>query len=200
MASKLEIYNQALVRIGEQIIKSPDEDSKTRRICDEVYEQSLLEVLREYPWGCAKHRASLTRLTETPAFGYTYTYALPADFIRMVDLYDKYGEIDNDTRWSIEGSKFLCDAEVVNIVYVKWIPDVNKLDSLATSALISKLASKIAFSITQSKELVKMITNEYEQLIITKAKSIDTIENRDIMESGLGSWLSNRSGSINIQR
>lgn len=193
--SKLSICNQALIKISEQTIVSLDENSDGARLCNLLYDQALEEVLREYPWGCAKSRAILVK-TDDPIFGYEFAYTLPADFIRLVQVYETNGEWDPNYYWAIENGKLLTDVDGISVVYIKWLEDAKDLDALAALALISKLAMKMAFARTQSKKFVETLLLEYETYILPRARSIDTHENRDKLEDVVDPWLSARNRSI----
>lgn len=193
--SKLSICNQALIKISEQTIVSLDENSDGARLCNLLYDQALEEVLREYPWGCAKSRSILVK-TDDPIFGYEFAYTLPADFIRLVQVYETNGEWDPNYYWAIENGKLLTDVDGISVVYIKWLEDAKDLDALAALALISKLAMKMAFARTQSKKFVETLLLEYETYILPRARSIDTHENRDKLEDVVDPWLSARNRSI----
>lgn len=198
--SKLEICNNALLKIGEQTLQSLDDTSESSQLFQDVYDQALEEVLREHIWGCAKDRDSLTKLDEAPAFGYLYKYALPLDFIRLVDVFDDAGEWNPDNNWVIEGKNLLTDLDGVNVIYIKTILDTLILDSLCTAAVINKVATKMAFARTSSRVFVKALVEEYETVILPRARSIDSYENKDSMRTYSDPWLSSRSGSLQTGR
>lgn len=194
--SKLNICNQALLKIGEQTITSLDEASDNAKLCSIFFDQALEEVLREYPWTSATSRAQLPKLSRDPIFGYDYAYQLPTDFIRLVQLYDGNGAWHPDYYWVIEGRTLLCNLEEANIIYIKMINDTKILDSLCTSALICKLAMRMAFSRTDSRLFVQSLLEEYEQIILPRARSIDTFEKRNYQEDEYDPWLTSRQGTI----
>lgn len=185
----------ALMKIGEQGIKSLDENSDGKRLCDIYYDQTLVETLREYPWSSATARVRLASI-ETPEFGYAYAYKLPADFVRLIELYDADGNWDPTIYWELESGNLLTDASGVCLKYTRATTDTLNLDPLCIGAVICKLAAKMAFSRTKSRLLSASLIEEYEKFILPRARSVDTYENRKEIEGELDPWLSSRHGGL----
>ncbi len=62
MATKVQIWNLGLLRLGEALLKSVDEDSNTKRVCEAIYDQVLEETLAagpEFGWRFAGRRGSV---------------------------------------------------------------------------------------------------------------------------------------------
>ena len=55
-AKEAELCNHALYRIGSEVMKSDDEDTKVSRVCKAVYAQTRDELLRNYPFAFATKR------------------------------------------------------------------------------------------------------------------------------------------------
>ena len=72
MASKVEICNQALLKLGQPAIMSLDDDSPRARQCFQEFEAALGATLRSYPWPFAIVRKELARRAEKPPFGFAY--------------------------------------------------------------------------------------------------------------------------------
>ena len=97
MASETSICNSALTRIGAARITSLTDDSKQARACTASYALMRDEVLRSHPWNSAISRASVASLADAPAFGYDNQFQLPADCLRMLEVYD------SRLPWVVEG-------------------------------------------------------------------------------------------------
>ncbi len=68
------------------------------------YEEALETVLREFSWNCATMRAIAPVITEIADFQWDRTtygaiYALPADYLRMIDINDRPCE---EIFWTVE--------------------------------------------------------------------------------------------------
>lgn len=87
MATKLGLYNSALIILGERRLANLTEAREPRRAIDDAYDDAVAYCLEIGFWNFAMraiqadHSASVT-----PAFGYTYAFAKPEDFIRTYSL------------------------------------------------------------------------------------------------------------------
>ena len=90
---KLDMINQALIKTGQTVVTAV-EDSKASRILHEQYRYSLKAVLAAHPWDQFKIYATLAAVTEeieaedeyvVPEFDFSYQFAVPFDFCRLVD-------------------------------------------------------------------------------------------------------------------
>ena len=183
--SKIEICNHALLKIGADTIASLDinqNDSEavvqSAKLCGILFDQALEETLRTYKWNSALKRSQLSRLTETPAFKFKYKYQLPSDCIRVMNVYDKADAYDDRTQWVVEGRTVLCDYETVYLCYVSKPEDVSQLDAFLTRAIIQNLAIKLAVPMQLDQVMQNNLIQEYEQVVLPAARSVDTLENK----------------------
>ena len=88
MASKLEIVNIALARLGESPIQSLTEDSVPARVVSLLFDSARRSALRDYNWSFAIRSDSLARMAALPdeMFDFQYAYALPPDCLRALRL------------------------------------------------------------------------------------------------------------------
>jgi len=173
MASQTDICNRALSMIGANTIATIDEESTEAIKCRIVYDQIRDETLRCYPWNFAIKRASLSRLSSVPVFGYTYEFQLPNDCLRVLDL------SDTDVEFKIEGRKLLCDSASVSIRYIKREPITGIYDALFVGAFAARLASELAYAISKSKTLANMAMEVFKDRL-AEAKAIDSQEGTPI--------------------
>ena len=172
MASTVDIANFALNNLGASNITSLDENSKAARVVNQRYESVRDAVFRAHPWNCLINRASLAQETATPAFGYTYQYALPTDpfCLRVLEFSNgtlsyPQDNITNNTGgpvFVIEGRKLLTDEGTAQIKYIGRVTDTQLYDASLTEALAAKLAAEICYAITGSTSMVQIQTSLYE--------------------------------------
>ena len=172
MASTVDIANFALNNLGASNITSLDENSKAARVVNQRYESVRDAVFRAHPWNCLINRASLAQETTTPAFGYTYQYALPTDPFCLRVLEFSNGSLsypqDNITNntggpvFVIEGRKLLTDEGTAQIKYIGRVTDTQLYDASLTEALAARLAAEICYAITGSTSMVQIQTSLYE--------------------------------------
>ena len=149
MASKTDIANMALSRLGETQISDFTENTPNASAVRLHYGTVLDSLLRMHNWNFATARATLTALSTAPIFGHTYAYALPADCIRLSSLNGIQAD-QAETDFRIEGINLLTDATAANICYVRRIEDTTLFDSLFVEVLILKLAAVLALDVTNS--------------------------------------------------
>ena len=186
--SKIDICNQALLKVGADLIASLDTSTatddgaiRTAKMCNALYDQALDEILRIYTWNCCVARATPTLLGESPAFGYDYAFQLPNDCLRVIRVFDNTSNYSNRLSWVIEGKKILCDTQTVYIKYIARPDDVGILDSLCASALICNLAIKLSVTLQLDVDWQGRLIDELYNVILPSARSIDTIENKELL-------------------
>ena len=169
MASRVQVCNMALGLIGAESVTSiTAPTTEAERKCALYLDQAIEETLRLYPWNCAVKRVSLAQLSETPAWGYSYCYALPADYIR--GLWSDYTDID----FKIAGGILHADESSFNLEYISRI-GVNEMDPLCLSACIALLASYLAFAVTNSASMAEAMMARHERSLV-KATIADAQE------------------------
>jgi len=175
MASTVDIANFALNNLGASNISTLDENSKAARVVNQRYESVRDAVFRAHPWNCLINRASLAQETTTPAFGYTYQYALPTDpfCLRVLEFSNgtlsyPQDNITNNTGgpvFVIEGRKLLTDEGTAKIKYIGRVTDTEQYDASLVEALAARLAAEICYAITGSTSMVQIQTSLYEAKI-----------------------------------
>jgi hypothetical protein len=173
MATEVSICSNALRRLGDDPITSLTDDSERARLCNAFYEDARDACLRSHPWNFAITRASLTQLSDSPVYGYDYQYALPTDpyCLRVLAMeYEDY--IFKVENFSTQGRVLLTDEETAKIIYIARITDTTLFDSLFVDTLITKLASDLAYPVTNSLKVQEQMYRLY-QLKLSEARSID---------------------------
>ena len=163
------ICNGALQKIGAKRIMSLEEQSKEARSCLVAFDKTRLFVLRSYPWGFAIKRAVLAPDPVSPEFEYGYRLQLPADFVRLVELYDY------DGRYRLEGKSVLADSDVLNLRYVSNVTDLTNADSMFVEAMEWYLAYTIAREVTES-DTVRQEAMQGFKAVMPMAKFVQATE------------------------
>lgn len=188
MASKVEICNQALLKLGQPAIMSLDDDSPRARQCFQEFESTLGATLRSYPWPFAIVRKELARRTEKPPFGFVYYYELPEDLARVVDMYT------NGFAYNIEGRKVATNAEYVAMRYVSKAVPIEQLDEQTAEVVALGLAARLAIVITENAQMKDMLYVEYERAL-AQARGTWAVEDypQEVLE---GNWLVAHDGGV----
>lgn len=193
MPTPIEITNVALGMIGEDPINSFQNDLDTARAANLRYPTVRDAILRDHFWNFAMARRQLAALATPPDFGFISQFQLPADFIRMFRVEPQDGDtisFRHELHYQIEGGKLLANIDPIRIKYVRREDDTTKWDAMATEALAARLASELAISVTQSRELQDQLWRiSLEKL--AEARSVDVLdEPANIIEAS--SWTESR--------
>jgi len=179
MASKVDIANYALALLGQDPITDLTEDSKAARTLNLRFDSVRDAVLRGHPWNFAVQRDSRAALATAPAWGWTYAYNLPSDFLRLLDFNPETRDpYELETQ---DGERvLLTDASSCDIKYIARVTDTTLYDSLFIEALAARLAWASCVAITGSAELLAKLKQDYEDKL-GEARSIDGQENPSVV-------------------
>lgn len=184
MASQTAICNRALTKLGAARILTITDDVKAARELNSMWDIVRDAELRRNLWNFAMARTSLAALADAPAWGFTYQFQLPSDFVRIVQVGEFY-YISNLTDYrtmpeapfQVEGLRLLTDYTApLKIRYVQRIEDTAQWDALFVEAFASRLAYECCEAITQSSTKKEEVWMDYKQAI-REAKLVDAIEN-----------------------
>lgn len=174
MADVVGICNSALAKIGAAPIVSLTEGSKTANLCAEQYDKLRDDLLRSHAWNFAVRRVKLARLTEPPAFGFSYAYQLPADWLRSLAVQDAPVR-EATVPYRIEGRRLVSDAEALYLRYLARVEDANDMPPDFRETLASLLARELAVPVAQSVNLSQVLDEQYRRRL-RRAKSVDALE------------------------
>ena len=180
--STTHIANLALGRLGESRITALDTDTDTRAVVmREAYTPALHSLLRLHPWNFAGDRAELAALATAPAFGWASAWQLPADFLRMREIwsgesqYTPYGEYTIERRTLLNNLSSTSDD--CQITYTSKEVPVAEFDPLFLEALVTLLCARTAGAITQ-KPAAEAAYTKLHALALANATTIDARETK----------------------
>jgi len=173
MATDVSICSNALRRLGDDPITSLIDDTERARLCNAFFGDSRDHILRSHPWNFAITRASLSKLTAKPSYGFAYMYSLPNNpyCLRVLEMeYPDYVfKIEND---ATNGRVLLTDEDSARILYVARITNPSLYDSMFVDLLTAKLAVDLCYAVTGSTALQAQMDKAYQQKL-SEARSID---------------------------
>jgi hypothetical protein len=173
MATEVSICSNSLRRLGDDPITSLTDDTERARLCNAFYTDARDAVLRSHPWNFAITRATLAKLSDTPAYGFNYQYSLPTNpyCLRVLEMeYSDY--IFKVENVATHGRVLLTDEGTAKILYVARITDTNLFDSMFIDVLTAKLSVDLAYPVTNSLKVQEQMQKLY-QLKLSEARSID---------------------------
>lgn len=169
MASKVEVYNKAAMRIGvfDTRIESDTETSKIVQCLNEIYDGVLDYVLMEFPWKFAERRVLLSSLG-TPPTNWGYRYSYPSDCV-MARYITRPGarSLRSDQQIPFQigtngtAREIYSDMPDAELVYTARITDLNQWGAIAVSALAYYLASEIAMPMSVKPDVANSALSGY---------------------------------------
>ena len=189
MASVTSICNAALLKIGETTITHIEEGSDKSNACGVIYEAARDDLLRAHQWNFAVARVKLGRTEADPAFGLTYQFQMPADWIRTIDVFSD-SEAEYRPEYRIEGRLVLSDATDIYLHYITLVTDANIMTPDFRQLLSLRIAADLAIIISASNTRARELRDEYD-VRLARVRSVDAIEDwpERIPE---GSWVTER--------
>lgn len=185
--TETSIANLALQIIGSKSIASIDDDLKRAREIKACFSQLRDEELEKNVWWFATKRATLPADTETPAFEWSLQYSLPADYVRLVELYDVGKE------YVVEGRKILTNYESpLKARYVFQETNTANFAPTFVGALAARIAARVCEPITQSDSKTELANNFYRKAL-SDAALADAVLIAKPPELPDGSWLDVRN-------
>ena len=164
VADQLTICNSALLKMGADPITSISGTSRAAVVCNTLYTSILKELLEAAPWRFALARVALTPNGTTPTFGYTYTYDVPTDCLRLLRMED------DKIEWVLEGSVILCDEATLNLQYIYLNDDESTWSFNFREAFSWRLAMELAICLTQSTTMKQEFEKSFkEQMALARS-------------------------------
>lgn len=150
-STDIEICSNALVLLGDDPISSFDANQgKRATVAANLYANTRNATLRMHPWNCSRKRVSLPPTAVKPAYGWSYAFTLPADFMRVVLIGERPEE---KVVYEIENGEILADVAECKLKYIYRNEVVSTWDALLTQAMIAHMAWAMAYPLVKSQAL-----------------------------------------------
>lgn len=154
--TEVSICNSALIKLGAEQIQSLSDDTKNARLCAARYAMIRNKVLEDHPWAFATKTVSLTSLAGVTPRDWTYAFAYPADFLKMIMSTDWDSEYD-----TIDNQLVADDPEIV-IKYIYKNTNPATYTYAFAECLSWRIAADLAYAITNSKEVAGLMIQGYQ--------------------------------------
>jgi hypothetical protein len=185
MASKTEIANRALIKLGQPRVSNIETDSSAPAVTlNQIYNSVLQTCLQTYPWNFSIKRTDLAPDANAPSWGFDYAFTLPTDCLQLL-------EVKDDIEFRVEGRKILCDGEsVLYIKYVANITDTSLFPPVFVEFLSQQLAIEASDRIADDDNLKANLMSQMAG-VMQRAMATNAIENRPV-ELDNDDWLLSR--------
>jgi hypothetical protein len=185
------VLNRALTKMGARVLTSVDEDTEGARLWRANYPSLRRAEMRRYLWNFAMTRAQLPSSDALVAWGWTYAYQLPLDWLRTARV-GLYGY--DEPAYTEEGGAILTEALApLPIRYIRDETDPNRWDAAFVEVFASRMALELCERVTQSTSRKELLAKEY-QSALADAKRLDAIENEPELVGGTEPWIEARFG------
>lgn len=172
---KLGVINMALLKTGLPLASSlKDCDWNAAFIFDLCVEQ----IERGFAWGFAQKFTVCARDATAPPFGFDYSYTLPADCLRVIDVRNQHDLRAPKCTYVLQGRKLLTSASPCNLRYVARNLEPGDWPGDFTDAVACLIACEIAALSAEKMSLVPVLTQKY-QLALAQAQIADARENTE---------------------
>lgn len=201
MTTQLSLYNDALLNLGERRLSSLSEDSEQRYYLDDVYGDALIYCLRSGFWNFAM-RVMKMDTDATPAFGYSYAFTKPSDWVRTRNVSTSETFVPPLTDYQDQVGYWLANTTPL---YFRFVSTAR---GLTLSAFPLDYADFVSSYL--SLKIYKKVTGKgdddyfkFEKLVVKPA--LKKAQANDAMDSApeippTGSWVSSRSSRSGIDR
>ena len=198
MATRLGLWNDALVELGHRRLSDTGEAVEAGRELTFVHDKVVGEALSSGSWNFAMETIKAVSDTGvTPEFGYTEVFAKPSDWVRTfavsqdenfaVPLVDYYDDVNF---WSADSSP----------IYVRYVSndtglglELNRWPAAFTRFVALELAARVCMKLTQSESLLDRI-EERRDKARKVAKNQDAMNEAQPKFPPAGSWTTARGG------
>jgi hypothetical protein len=133
----LAVCNRALSKIGAPRINALSEDTPSALAVGTCFPSLPDWVLRAYRWRFALKRVVLAEADAVPAFGYGWSFTLPADCLTTAP--------EEDTAdWTVEGRSLLTNqTPPLRLRYIAQMPDASQWDAAFAEVLACRIALEV---------------------------------------------------------
>ena len=173
-ASKVEIANLALLRLGQRSIQSLTEQSNEATWANKLYDRTRRTVLRSFPWRFAAKIETLA-LVDVEITGYLYAYALPTDCLAPIEVISSY--TGTTAQFERSGSEIWTDEANAQLRYIRDVQDPNEFDDGFIDAFAYRLAAELAMPVTGKEGLAAQMMSGF-MLAKHEAQAISSRESR----------------------
>ena len=198
MASKLGIYNSALLLLEERGLASLAASGNSKSALDDAWDDSVAYCLESGFWTFAMRTVKLDASQSiTPAFGLAFAFEKPDDWVRSY-------RIASDERLNVqlfdladEGRLWYSDADPIYVKYVSndgaYGGDLGKWSATFAEFVAARLALKTCVRITGSASRLEGLTR-LERRARNEASAKDSMNEPPVLPVQ-GTWAASRAGA-----
>jgi hypothetical protein len=203
-ATRLTLYNGALLECGERELTSLTEAREPRRLLDRVWDTGFVDYcLGQGQWTFAKRSRQLAPSTSiTPSYGHQYAYEIPTDHIRTIGVWTDEYCTSPLLSYKVEASHWFTDLEPIYVSYVSndalYGGDLGSWPADFVRAAETYLAARIVKRLTQSTD-EELTLHKKAKALFLDAASGDAMEGPTVFPPR-GTWVRARLSGEQVDR
>lgn len=197
MATKLQVWNQALVHLEKPALSGLTANIEARYVFDAAWDGVVEEALNEGDWNFAKVSAALViNGAEPPAIGWSYVFDYPDDYMRTIAV-SNVPDFRQPFYDFVDQGGFLHANQ--DVMYLRFISrgmmaddQVEKWPTMFWRYVAVKLAFETCGKLT-SGSTKEAVLEKRKEKALRQAKSVDARNENNKVEQ-TGSWMRARRG------
>lgn len=170
--SVVGICNIALTSLGANPITDLSDGSTEAVLCTSMWDNARRAVLRSHPWNFAVKRIELAPEPTAPVFKYQFSYPLPADCMRVVEVY-------SNEDYRVENKRVITNRASCFLRFIYDNTDIGSWDDTFKDLMAARMRWDLAYAITRSNSAANLAAAIYADKLRV-AKGVDASE--DIAE------------------
>ena len=165
MATELQIYNDALVRVSAEIMDDVNEDTPQGLACRAILPTALETLLgvAAWPWAIKRVSIQVSLVSDAQLYPeFEQRYALPSDFVKLIGF---VGTSPPNSK-AIEGEYLLTDQgppAVIKYVHRPSMADLTLIRGPFLECLVLKLAAELASKLQRDEPMARRILVQLAQ-------------------------------------
>lgn len=176
MTTETDLANMALDILKEAPVSSLEDQRPIGKWLKRNFAVTRDSVLTDANWNFALKRAELPEESTAPAFGWNYSYLLPADCLRLLPLTECGNYEGRPVPHEVENRRVLTDkCGPLKVRYVYRNETYSQYSAAFQEALAGRLAMKMGHWLTGKVSYVQVAQSMYEDAL-KKAWLHDAIE------------------------
>jgi hypothetical protein len=208
-ANKLKLYNGALLILEENKLSALTDAIESRYVLDEIYDDGGVDwCLEQGLWNFAMRTVKLEYSpTLSPnAFGYTYTFELPSDHIRIAAISSEERFSNPLLEYFIQQEYIFCDLEEIYLRFISngssYGHDYSVWPETFKDLVKTYFAARGCKRITSSDSLLDRLQGTDGKGGLLRTKKNDALS-KDAMQGATqfmpqGSWVGSRAAGRSL--
>jgi hypothetical protein len=178
---RTEIINAALLYTGQDTILDPQGESIHAKLCAQVYDNTLEEILSGHPWAFAREAARMQQNAEKPRdMRFACAYQLPEDCARILSVEGAQEQPGISGRantlpgaeYVVYGRKLYSNHTELQIIYTRQTVKPFEMTPQFRNYFAAMIALKLLFKITGGADREAALQKQ-AQLLRMEARHVD---------------------------